>query len=74
MNSLKKYGLLQVDEDSNGEIDFEEFCRCMKRSHNIFKSTAKDEMVRQCFDIFDQDGNGVITRNEFMVSNERCLQ
>ncbi|KAI6226234.1 hypothetical protein M3Y99_01312700 [Aphelenchoides fujianensis] len=55
----------EVDEDGNGEIDFVEFCHCIKRSQNIVKET-NEEMVRQCFQIFDQDGNGVITENEFM--------
>ncbi|KAI6174410.1 hypothetical protein M3Y98_01187000 [Aphelenchoides besseyi] len=55
----------EVDEDGNGEIDFSEFCHCLKRSQNIVKS-SNEEMVRQCFNIFDQDGNGVITENEFM--------
>lgn len=32
------------------------------------KST-NEEIVRQCFAIFDQDKNGVITMNEFMVNN-----
>ncbi|KAH7721418.1 hypothetical protein AAVH_11033 [Aphelenchoides avenae] len=54
----------EVDEDGNGEIDFEEFCHCIKRSQNIAESTNK-EVIRQCFEVFDQDENGVITLNEF---------
>lgn len=56
----------QVDADGNGEIDFEEFCACMKKSQNIVKST-NEELIRECFEIFDQDRNGIITENEFKV-------
>ncbi|CAB3399711.1 unnamed protein product [Caenorhabditis bovis] len=54
----------EVDADGNGEIDFEEFCACMKKSQNIVKST-NEELIRECFEIFDQDRNGIITENEF---------
>ncbi|CAI2356165.1 unnamed protein product [Caenorhabditis sp. 36 PRJEB53466] len=54
----------EVDADGNGEIDFEEFCACMKKSQNIVKST-NEELIRECFEVFDQDRNGIITENEF---------
>uniref|UniRef100_A0AC35GAQ0 EF-hand domain-containing protein n=1 Tax=Panagrolaimus sp. PS1159 TaxID=55785 RepID=A0AC35GAQ0_9BILA len=54
----------EVDEDGNGEIDFAEFCHCMKKSQSLAKS-SNEEIIRQCFKIFDQDGNGMITENEF---------
>ncbi|VDP62839.1 unnamed protein product [Heligmosomoides polygyrus] len=56
----------QVDADGNGEIDFDEFCACMKKSQSIVKST-NEELIRECFDIFDQDHNGIITESEFKV-------
>ncbi|VDM46471.1 unnamed protein product [Toxocara canis] len=56
--------ICEVDEDGNGEIDFAEFCACMKKSQSLVK-TSNEEIVRQCFEIFDQDGNGVITESEF---------
>ncbi|GMT32446.1 hypothetical protein PFISCL1PPCAC_23743, partial [Pristionchus fissidentatus] len=54
----------EVDADGNGEIDFDEFCACMKKSQKIVKST-NEELIRECFDVFDQDKNGIITENEF---------
>ncbi|CAJ0560153.1 unnamed protein product, partial [Mesorhabditis spiculigera] len=54
----------EVDSDGNGEIDFDEFCACMKKSQRLAKAT-NDELIRECFEIFDQDRNGVITENEF---------
>uniref|UniRef100_A0A1I7WPK8 Troponin C n=1 Tax=Heterorhabditis bacteriophora TaxID=37862 RepID=A0A1I7WPK8_HETBA len=58
----------EVDADGNGEIDFEEFCACMKKSQSIVKST-NEELIRECFDIFDQDRNGIITENEFKLDD-----
>lgn len=57
---------VQVDENGNGEIDFEEFCHCIKKSQNLVR-TSNEEIIRQCFEIFDQDKNGLITQNEFVV-------
>ncbi|TKR83209.1 hypothetical protein L596_016834 [Steinernema carpocapsae] len=56
----------EVDADGNGEIDFDEFCICMKKSQTLasVKST-NEEVIRQCFEVFDQDRNGLISENEF---------
>uniref|UniRef100_A0A915LH45 EF-hand domain-containing protein n=1 Tax=Meloidogyne javanica TaxID=6303 RepID=A0A915LH45_MELJA len=53
----------EVDEDGNGEIDFPEFCQCMKtaeRQGGFRQRPTNDEVV------FDQDKNGLISENEFI--------
>ncbi len=40
----------EIDQDGNGEIDFE-FCSCMKRISQ--KKVSWDEIIRQCFTVFD---------------------
>ncbi|VDN25978.1 unnamed protein product [Gongylonema pulchrum] len=55
----------EVDEDGNGEIDFAEFCDCLRKSQQRAKKLTKEGLTRQCFEIFDQDGNGVISEAEF---------
>ncbi|CAJ0582966.1 unnamed protein product, partial [Mesorhabditis spiculigera] len=55
---------ISVDADGNGEIDFNEFCACMKKSQTIAKST-NEELIKECFSIFDLDQNGVISEDEF---------
>ena len=51
----------EVDIDGNGQIEFPEFCVMMKR---MMKETDS-EMIREAFRVFDKDGNGVITAQEF---------
>ena len=38
----------------------------MKKSQDLVKS-SNDEAVRLCFEVFDQDCNGLITESEFVV-------
>uniref|UniRef100_A0A914S4N1 EF-hand domain-containing protein n=1 Tax=Parascaris equorum TaxID=6256 RepID=A0A914S4N1_PAREQ len=62
----------EVDIDGNGQVEFPEFCVMMKR---IMKETDQ-EMIREAFRVFDKDGNGVITEQEFryfMVSHPQNL-
>eukprot|EP01083_Nonionella_stella_P068755 182773_1 len=53
--------IARIDKDGNGEIDFLEFLLMMtdrvKNLHDV------DEM-KECFQVFDADGNGYITPEE----------
>merc|ERR1711937_363077 len=51
----------EVDENSDGEIDFEEFQQMMtKKMANV---NPQDEL-REAFNVFDKDGSGTITVSE----------
>ncbi|CAK5030613.1 unnamed protein product [Meloidogyne enterolobii] len=50
----------EYDVDGNG-IDFSEFCKMMKEMN---KETDQ-ELIRLAFRVFDKDGNGYITAQEF---------
>ena len=39
----------EVDADGNGEIDFEEFCACMKQMSD--KKESEEETIRSCFKV-----------------------
>ncbi len=52
-----------VDADGNGEVDFDEFCDCMKRMTG--KKESDEDIIRECFDVFDEDKNGVVSESEF---------
>uniref|UniRef100_A0A1I8BDR9 EF-hand domain-containing protein n=1 Tax=Meloidogyne hapla TaxID=6305 RepID=A0A1I8BDR9_MELHA len=51
----------EVDEDGNGEIDFPEFCQCMKtaeRQGGFRQRPTNDEVVRQCFEYVAKEIGG----------------
>jgi len=57
--------IAEVDENGDGEINFYEFCHCLSRSR-AKQEAGNEETVKLCFDVFDQDGNGVIGEDEFI--------
>ena len=51
-----------VDEDNSGEIDFQEFLLLMSNQDDMID--LEDEML-EAFKIFDNDGSGNISKEEF---------
>ena len=51
----------EVDTDGNGVIDFDEFRSMMEKK---MSDASSDEEIRQAFELFDKDGDGVISKQE----------
>lgn len=51
----------EVDEDEDGEVDFDEFCKMMQM---IMASHDALYDLKLAFEVFDQDGSGSISREE----------
>ncbi|CAF0800415.1 unnamed protein product, partial [Brachionus calyciflorus] len=51
----------EIDEDGNGNIDFEEFLIMMAKK---MKDNDGEEELREAFRVFDKDGNGFISAAE----------
>ncbi|CAF1574739.1 unnamed protein product, partial [Adineta ricciae] len=52
----------EVAADGNGTIDFPEFLTMMVRK---MKDTDSEEEIREAFNVFDKNGNGIISIDEF---------
>uniref|UniRef100_A0A183TX41 Calmodulin n=1 Tax=Toxocara canis TaxID=6265 RepID=A0A183TX41_TOXCA len=53
----------EVDQIGNHEIDFDEFCDVMKRLNA--KKRSWNEVVRECFAVFDRSESGVVSKRDF---------
>jgi Ca2+-binding EF-hand superfamily protein len=51
--------MMKIDEDGNGEIDFQEFLEMMKRKRK--KATSYEDDLKAAFAVFDKDGDGDIS-------------
>jgi calmodulin len=54
----------EIDDNGDGEIDFEEFVTLMERQTNYVDETD-EELVLRAFKSFDKDNDGKITNYEF---------
>ncbi|PAV58485.1 hypothetical protein WR25_09494 [Diploscapter pachys] len=53
----------EVDQRGNHQIDFDEFCVVMRRLY--MKKSSWNEVVRECFNVFDRSESGGITKKDF---------
>ena len=52
----------EVDNNSDSKIEFEEFCKIM--NNKLKQNDAEQELI-EAFKIFDREGKGLISENEF---------
>ncbi|CAD6190014.1 unnamed protein product [Caenorhabditis auriculariae] len=53
----------EVDQRGNHQIDFDEFCVVMRRL--TMKKSTWNEVVRECFTVFDRSESGGISKKDF---------
>ncbi|GMS78836.1 hypothetical protein PENTCL1PPCAC_1011, partial [Pristionchus entomophagus] len=53
----------EVDQRGNHEIDFDEFCEVMRRLYE--KKSSWNEVIQQCFAVFDRSEAGCISKRDF---------
>ncbi|KAI6213446.1 hypothetical protein M3Y94_00151100 [Aphelenchoides besseyi] len=53
----------EADKRGNHQIDFDEFCEVMKTMSE--KTKSWNEVIRDCFNVFDRNETGVISRKDF---------
>ena len=54
-----------VDKNSNGTIDYEEFVEMMVKTED---EEEIDQNISQAFKVFDRDGDGLITEDELKIT------
>lgn len=65
--------ILLVDENGDGEIDFDEFVNLMRLRMGD-SGDDNEQKLRDVFDIFDADGSGGIDRNEMRMLMKKLAQ
>ncbi|CAF0845688.1 unnamed protein product [Rotaria sp. Silwood1] len=60
----------EIDIDNSSTIDFYEFVNII--SHNMYPSETNQE-IRQAFDLFDQNQDGIITFDDLKLTVEKYL-
>ena len=63
-----KHLITEIDQNGDGIVDIKEFLNMIENGTKrdiIRKVLAERSGIRQTFQIYDRDGNGVITRDEF---------
>nr|AAS99338.1 putative calmodulin isoform b [Dictyocaulus viviparus] len=53
----------EVDQRGNHQIDFDEFCVVMRRLY--MKKRSWNEVVKECFNVFDRSESNVISKKDF---------
>lgn len=65
--------IVMVDENGDGEIDFDEFITLMRLRMGESGDDA-EQKLRDVFDIFDADGSGGIDRDEMRMLMKKLAQ
>jgi calmodulin len=66
ITELEAEGMIQaLDQDGNGTLDFDEFCKFMSMHQHESYSQDLEEMARSLFEVFDRDGSGQVSAAEF---------
>lgn len=66
--------ITKLDENGDGQIDFEEFVNLMKMRAQERNERDPEEELRDAFNIFDADGSGFIDRNEVRLLMKKLAQ
>ena len=53
-----------MDDNRSGNLDMAEFCKGIREISG--ENGVSDAELKQMFDMFDRDGNGTISYNEFL--------
>ncbi|CAA7033990.1 unnamed protein product [Microthlaspi erraticum] len=60
----------ELDADGNGEVDLEEFGKCLV-GHDDEEEDEEEAVMKKAFDLYDMDGDGKISASEIHVVLKR---